>query len=94
MSATHGMLFVQWGLTMVQSMTPEDFQKALAADAGLARRFSLVEVEQPSREDAYLIVDALRPRLEAHHQVRYQTEALALGVGWSVRYLPGRALPE
>ncbi|HEV8551633.1 MAG TPA: AAA family ATPase, partial [Polyangiaceae bacterium] len=46
------------------------------------------------REDAYLIMDALRPRLEAHHQVRYQTEALALGVGWSVRYLPGRALPD
>ena len=26
--------------------------------------------------------------------MRYQTEALALGVGWSVRYLPGRALPD
>ncbi len=26
--------------------------------------------------------------------MHYQTEALALGVGWSVRYLPGRALPD
>ncbi|HWZ88310.1 MAG TPA: ATP-dependent Clp protease ATP-binding subunit [Polyangiaceae bacterium] len=86
--------FSRGELPCIGATTPEDFQKALAADAGLARRFSLVEVEQPSREDAYLIVDALRPRLEAHHQVRYQTEALALGVGWSVRYLPGRALPD
>ncbi len=78
----------------IGATTPEDCQKASAAAAGLARRFSLVEVEQPSREEAYLIVDALKPRLEAHHQVRYQTEALALGVGWSVRYLPGRALPD
>ena len=86
--------FSRGELPCIGATTPEDFQKALAADAGLARRFSLVEVEQPSREDAYLIVDALKPRLEAHHQVRYQTEALALGVGWSVRYLPGRALPD
>jgi ATP-dependent Clp protease ATP-binding subunit ClpC len=86
--------FSRGELPCIGATTPEDFQKALAADAGLARRFSLVEVEQPSREEAYLIVDALKPRLEAHHQVRYQTEAVALGVGWSVRYLPGRALPD
>jgi len=86
--------FSRGELPCIGATTPEDFQKALAADAGLARRFSMVEVEQPSREDAYLIVDALKPRLEAHHQVRYQTEAVALGVGWSVRYLPGRALPD
>lgn len=86
--------FSRGELPCIGATTPEDFQKAVAADAALARRFSLVEVEQPSREDAYLIVDALRPRLEAHHQVRYETEAVALGVGWSVRYLPGRALPD
>jgi ATP-dependent Clp protease ATP-binding subunit ClpC len=86
--------FSRGELPCIGATTPEEFQKALAADAGLARRFSMVEVEQPSREDAYLIVDALKPRLEAHHQVRYQTEAVALGVGWSVRYLPGRALPD
>jgi ATP-dependent Clp protease ATP-binding subunit ClpC len=86
--------FSRGELPCIGATTPEDCQKALAADAGLSRRFSLVEVDQPSREDAYLIMDALRPRLEAHHQVRYQTEALALGVGWSVRYLPGRALPD
>lgn len=86
--------FSRGELPCIGATTPEDFQKALAADAALARRFSLVEVEQPSREEAYLIVDALKPRLEAHHRVSYQTEALALGVGWSVRYLPGRALPD
>ncbi|HEY4103993.1 MAG TPA: ATP-dependent Clp protease ATP-binding subunit, partial [Polyangiaceae bacterium] len=86
--------FSRGELPCIGATTPEEFQKAVLADAALARRFSLVEVEQPSREDAYLIVDALKPRLEAHHLVRYQTEAVALCVGWSVRYLPGRALPD
>jgi ATP-dependent Clp protease ATP-binding subunit ClpC len=81
-------------LPCIGATTFEEFQKAIGHDAALARRFGLVEVEEPSREDAFLILDALRPRLEQHHHVRYEREALALGVAWSIRYLPGRALPD
>jgi ATP-dependent Clp protease ATP-binding subunit ClpC len=81
-------------LPCIGATTLEEFQKAIGHDAALARRFGLVEVEEPSREDAFLILDALRPRLEQHHRVQYQHEALALGVAWSIRYLPGRALPD
>ncbi len=81
-------------LPCIGATTFEEFQKAIGHDAALARRFGLVEIEEPSREDAFLILDALRPRLEQHHRVRYEREALALGVAWSIRYLPGRALPD
>jgi ATP-dependent Clp protease ATP-binding subunit ClpC len=81
-------------LPCIGATTLEEFQKAIGHDAALARRFGLVEVEEPTREDAFLILDALRPRLEQHHRVRYAQEALALGVAWSIRYLPGRALPD
>ena len=81
-------------LPCIGATTLEEYQKAIGQDAALARRFSLVEIDEPSREDAYLVLEALRPRLEAHHRVRYADEALALGVAWSVRYLPGRALPD
>ncbi|HEY8943701.1 MAG TPA: ATP-dependent Clp protease ATP-binding subunit, partial [Polyangiaceae bacterium] len=81
-------------LPCIGATTLEEWQRSLGSDAALARRFSLVEVEEPSREDAYLVLDALRPRLESHHRVGYDDEALALCVGWSVRYLPGRALPD
>ncbi|HYQ18533.1 MAG TPA: ATP-dependent Clp protease ATP-binding subunit, partial [Polyangiaceae bacterium] len=81
-------------LPCIGATTFEEYQKAIGHDAALARRFSLVEVEEPTREDAFLILDALRPRLEQHHRVRYEREALALGVAWSIRYLPGRALPD
>jgi len=78
----------------IGATTLEEYQKAIGNDAALARRFSLVEVDEPSREDAYLVLDALKPSLEAHHAVSYQSEALAMAVAWSVRYLPGRALPD
>jgi ATP-dependent Clp protease ATP-binding subunit ClpC len=81
-------------LPCIGATTVEEFQKAIGHDAALARRFGLVEVEEPTREDAFLILDALRPRLEQHHRVSYEKDALALGVAWSIRYLPGRALPD
>ncbi|HEX4340353.1 MAG TPA: ATP-dependent Clp protease ATP-binding subunit [Polyangiaceae bacterium] len=81
-------------LPCIGATTLEEYKRAIEVDAALARRFSLVEIEEPSREDAYLVLDALAPSFEKHHGVRYAEDALALAVGWSVRYLPGRALPD
>ncbi|HVW30726.1 MAG TPA: ATP-dependent Clp protease ATP-binding subunit [Polyangiaceae bacterium] len=81
-------------LPCIGATTLDEYKRYIEVDGALARRFSLVEVEEPSREDAYLVLDALAPRFEKHHGVRYAEDALALAVGWSVRYLPGRALPD
>ncbi len=81
-------------LPCIGATTHEEYKKAIEADPALARRFSVVEVDEPSREDAYLILGALANRLEEHHKVSYDEDALALSIGWSVRYLPGRALPD
>lgn len=81
-------------LPCIGATTFEEFQRLIDKDPALARRFSLVEVSEPSREDAFLILDALSRKLEAHHGVSYDKQALALSVNWSIRYLPGRALPD
>ncbi|HEY6722409.1 MAG TPA: ATP-dependent Clp protease ATP-binding subunit [Polyangiaceae bacterium] len=81
-------------LPCIGATTFEEFQRLVDKDPALARRFSLVEVPEPSREDAFLILDALSRKLEAHHGVRYDKQALALSINWSIRYLPGRALPD
>lgn len=72
----------------------DEYRKHIDSDPALARRFSCIEVEQPSREDAFLILSALAPKLEAFHHLQYDEEALALTIGWSMRYLPARSLPE
>lgn len=81
-------------LPCIGATTAEEYQRAVERDAALARRFSIVEVGEPSREDAFLILDALSRRFETHHGVCYARDALALSINWSVRYLPGRALPD
>lgn len=81
-------------LPCIGATTLDGYRRFIETDAALARRFSLVEVDEPSREDAYLILDSVARKLEGHHHVVYEPEALALGIAWSVRYLPGRALPD
>lgn len=81
-------------LALVGTVTPEELRRVIEADPGLARRFSSVEIEEPSREEAYLVLASVAERLAAHHGVRYDDEALALSIAWSSRYVPGRALPD
>jgi ATP-dependent Clp protease ATP-binding subunit ClpC len=81
-------------LPCIGATTRDEYAKAIEIDPPLARRFSVIDVDEPTREDAYLILSGLAPRLESHHGVRYSEEALALTVAWSIRYLPGRALPD
>ncbi|MEY2935020.1 MAG: hypothetical protein RL033_5769, partial [Pseudomonadota bacterium] len=84
----------QGRLPCIGATTREEYARAVEPDPALARRFSLVDIDEPSREDTFLVLEALAPRFEAHHAVRYEEAALALGIAWSVQYLPGKALPD
>lgn len=81
-------------LPCIGATSTSEYQRVFEQDAALSRRFSAIEVEEPNREDAFLILSSLATRLESHHRVQYQEEALALSIAWSLRYLPGRCLPD
>ncbi len=81
-------------LPCIGATTREEYARVVEADPALSRRFSVVEVEEPSREDAFLMLSSLVPKFEAHHQIKLSDEALALAISWSVQYVSGRALPD
>jgi ATP-dependent Clp protease ATP-binding subunit ClpC len=81
-------------LPCVGATTADEYRRFIDSDSALSRRFSVVEVDEPSREDAYLVLESVARKLERHHRVAYDDEALALTINWSMRYLPGRALPD
>ena len=78
----------------IGTATPEALRRLFEARPAVARRFTIVEIEEPTREEAMLVLDGVAPGLVRHHGVRYGDEALAGAVNWSTRYLPGRALPD
>jgi ATP-dependent Clp protease ATP-binding subunit ClpC len=78
----------------IGTTSPEDYRRVIEADPALVRRFGIVEVDEPSRDESLQILAGTVPVLAKHHGVTYDQEAVERGVDWSVRYLPGRMLPD
>lgn len=81
-------------LPLVATCTSEEYRRFVEADPALAKCFTVVEVEEPSPQKAVDMVNGVCASLEQHHGLPIDPEAVAAAVSWSVRYLPGRALPE
>jgi ATP-dependent Clp protease ATP-binding subunit ClpC len=81
-------------LQIIGATTREEYRKYIEKDAALERRFQPVVVEEPSEEEAILILYGLRDKYEAHHQVRITDSALEAAVKLSSRYINDRYLPD
>jgi type VI secretion system protein VasG len=81
-------------LRTIAATTWSEYKKYFEKDAALARRFQVVKIEEPDEEKALVMMRAIAPFLEKHHQVMVTDEALLDAVRLSHRYIPGRQLPD
>src|SRR5690606_689477 len=63
-------------------------------DAALSRRFSRVDVTEPSRDASLAILAGVAAHYERFHGVAYSRAALEAAVDLSVRYLSEQHLPD
>ena len=81
-------------LSILGATTVQDYRRTIDADPALARHFTPIEIEEMDEEAAVQAITVLGPALAEHHRAMVEPEAIAAAVRWSVRYLPGRALPD
>jgi type VI secretion system protein VasG len=81
-------------LRTIAATTWAEYKKYFEKDAALARRFQVVKVEEPSEEQAIVMMRGLTETLEKHHNVRILEEGVADAVKLSHRYITGRQLPD
>ena len=81
-------------IQLIGATTPEEYRKTIAKDSALDRRFGKVMVEEPAPAQAESILRGLMPRYERYHSVAISPECIRAAVELSVRYLPGRFLPD
>ncbi|RYE84352.1 MAG: ATP-dependent Clp protease ATP-binding subunit, partial [Myxococcales bacterium] len=72
----------------------DDFRRVIEPDAALGRRLTAIPLDEPGRTEVLAILRGVCGELGGHHGVTYPDEVLAASVDWTVRYLPGRALPD
>lgn len=81
-------------LRCVGSTTYEDYKKSFEKDRALSRRFSPIDVNEPSIEDTIKILKGLVDRFEQYHSVSYASSALKAAAELSAKYITGRLLPD
>ena len=81
-------------LKCIGSTTYHDYKSYFERDRALARRFQKIEIPEPSVDEAYKILQGLKPHYEKHHGVHYSTTALHAAVELSAKHINDRRLPD
>ena len=81
-------------IQLIGTTTIEEYRKYIEKDSALERRFSPINVPEPSKEDTIQILNGLRDKYEAHHNVKITDQAILAAVELSSRYMNDRFLPD
>lgn len=78
----------------IGATTTAEYRNYIEKDSALERRFQLVWVDEPTRDEAVAILSGLRPKFEEHHGVTITDDAIKAAVELSMRYLIDFRLPD
>jgi len=81
-------------LKCMGATTFAEYRNGFEKDKALSRRFSKVDINEPSVKISYQILKGLKSKYEEHHGVTYTNGALKNAVELSKRYITDRFLPD
>ncbi len=81
-------------LRCIGSTTYQEYSNIFEKERALSRRFQKIDIVEPSLDDTTKILIGLKPKYEAHHEVRYTKQALRAAVELSAKYINERHLPD
>ncbi len=87
-------LLARGEIQLIGATTLKEYMKFIEKDAALERRFSTVNVKEPTEEETIQILNGLRDKYEAHHNVQITDESIKAAVELSERYINDRFLPD
>jgi ATP-dependent Clp protease ATP-binding subunit ClpA len=81
-------------LKCIGATTYAEYRNHLDKDKALTRRFSKIDIEEPSVADTMMILEGVKHKYEEYHQISFSKEALQSAIDLSVKYLHDRFLPD
>ena len=78
----------------IGATTLDEYRENIEKDGALARRFQMVLVEPPTKEETLIILNNIKGKYEDHHKVNYTTEAIDACVKLADRYINDREQPD
>ena len=87
-------LLARGDIQLIGATTIDEYRKYIEKDTALERRFSIVDIEEPTQKQTIEILKGIRDKYEAHHNVKITDEAINSAVALSSRYITDRFLPD
>ena len=78
----------------IGATTLDEYRENIEKDGALARRFQMVIVDPPSKDETLIILNNIKNKYEDHHKVNYTTEAIEACVNLADRYISDREQPD
>ena len=85
---------VRGDFRVIGATTSDEYEKWIAADPALERRFQKVVVRELGEVETLEILQARKERLERHHNVLISDEAMRAAVSLTDRYVTDRMRPD
>jgi ATP-dependent Clp protease ATP-binding subunit ClpC len=79
---------------LIGATTLNEYREHVEKDSALERRFQQVYVSEPSVSDTVEILRGLREKLEDHHKVKIDDDAIEAAAKLAERYISDRFLPD
>ena len=87
-------LLARGEIQLIGATTLEEYRKYIEKDSALERRFTTIQVDEPTEAEAIEILYGIRDKYEAHHNVKITDEAIKSATKLSIRYITDRYLPD
>ncbi len=81
-------------IQIIGATTEKEYRKYIQRDAALSRRFSRVEIPEPTQAETLQILKGLQREFQDFHRVCYTDAAIEAAVTLSGRFLPQRCWPD
>ena len=81
-------------IRFIGSTTYDEYNRYIAKQKSLVRRFQQIDIAEPSVDDAIHIVEGLRPSYEKFHGVKYTAGVVEFAVRSAAKHIRDRFLPD
>ncbi len=81
-------------ISLIGATTLNEYQKYIEKDSALERRFQKIDVAEPTKDVANMIITGLRSSFEEFHNLIIDDDAISDAVELSTRYITDRFLPD
>lgn len=81
-------------ITFIGITTVEKHRKTVGKDDAIARRFEILEIEEPTQDTAFKMIHSIIDDYEKHHNLTIDEDSIKEAIRVSKRYLKEKSLPD